>query len=352
MKFKSWKRVFSGILAAVTVISSCTAGPVMAASEETETGYPTLQEVIEQLDEDEIVRPSDYIVPVGSDFNIKVDFSNLDVPDWSKVNIYFDDAYNANGEFFTTDHADSYRAVYYVEPVSDHPIYQISRNVRVKETEKPKENTTENSSVSSSSNGGGTPSASGGAENEAEDDSSGDDSQSNSSAAGEHDSGTDSVNADESGNGSASASSEESASSGTDSGSGSSVNDSEPASSGDDSESDKADDTSGDTATTGTDSSAATTESNPAESDNETESMTDSSLIPDTDSTMKTDDESSVRGIDTDTAEDKKEETEEKTSLLTTILSGIANLFKSDEITIPEDELIDEAACRRFRRSG
>ena len=67
MKFKSWKRVFSGILAAVTVISSCTAGPVMAASEETETGYPTLQEVIDQLDEDEIVRPSDYIVPVGSD---------------------------------------------------------------------------------------------------------------------------------------------------------------------------------------------------------------------------------------------------------------------------------------------
>ena len=55
MKFKSWKRVFSGILAAVTVISSCTAGPVMAASEETETGYPTLQEVIDQLDEDEIV---------------------------------------------------------------------------------------------------------------------------------------------------------------------------------------------------------------------------------------------------------------------------------------------------------
>lgn len=53
MKFKSWKRVFSGILAAVTVISSCTAGPVMAAAEETETGYPTLQEVINQLDEDD-----------------------------------------------------------------------------------------------------------------------------------------------------------------------------------------------------------------------------------------------------------------------------------------------------------
>ena len=334
MKFKSWKRVFSGILAAVTVISSCTAGPVMAASEETETGYPTLQEVIEQLDEDEIVRPSDYIVPVGSDFNIKVDFSNLDVPDWSKVNIYFDDAYNTNGEFFTTDHADSYHAVYHVEPVSGHPVYQISRNVRVKETEKPKENATDNSSVSSSSNGGGTSSASVGAENEAEDDSSGDDSQSNSSAAGNQDPGTDSVKSDESEDGSPSASSGESASSGTDSGSGSSVNDSEPASSGDGSGSDKADDTSDDTANTGTDSSVATTESNPAESDNETDPATDS-MAPDTDSTIKTDDESSVSDIETNTADEKQEPTEEKTSLLTTILSGIASLFKSDEIVIP-----------------
>ena len=187
MKFKSWKRVFSGILAAVTVISSCTAGPVMAASEETETGYPTLLEVIDQLDEDEIVRPSDYIVPVGSDFNIKVDFSNLDVPDWSKVNIYFDDAYNENGEFFTTDHADSYRAVYHVEPVSGHPVYQISRNVRVRETEKPKE-TTESTVPSTNatgggtdSNGSGTDSGGSGAEKETGDDTSDDESQSDES---------------------------------------------------------------------------------------------------------------------------------------------------------------------------
>ena len=197
MKFKSWKRVFSGILAAVTVISSCTAGPVMAASEETETGYPTLQEVIDQLDEDEIVRPSDYIVPVGSDFNIKVDFSNLDVPDWSKVNLYFDDAYNENGEFFTTDHADSYRAVYHVEPISGHPIYQISRNVRVRETEKPKETT--ESTVSSTngagegkdSSGSGTASGGSGAEKETGDDAPEDETQSDESGLSAADSSSD-----------------------------------------------------------------------------------------------------------------------------------------------------------------
>ena len=197
MKFKSWKRVFSGILAAVTVISSCTAGPVMAASEETETGYPTLQEVIDQLDEDEIVRPSDYIVPVGSEFNIKIDFSDLDVPDWSKVNIYFDDAYNENGEFFTTDHADSYRAVYHVEPVSGHPVYQISRNVRVRETEKPKE-TTESTVPSTNAAGGGTDSSGSGmesggsgADKETGDDTSDDETQSDESGLSAADSSSD-----------------------------------------------------------------------------------------------------------------------------------------------------------------
>ena len=202
MKFKSWKRVFSGFLAAVTVISSCTAGPVMAASEETETGYPTLLEVIDQLDEDEIVRPSDYIVPVGSDFNIKVDFSNLDVPDWSKVNLYFDDAYNENGEFFTTDHADSYRAVYHVEPVSGHPVYQISRNVRVREAEKPKETTentvpSTNATGSTDSSGYGTDSGNSGIEKETENDTSDDESQSDESGLSAADSsGDDSSNAE------------------------------------------------------------------------------------------------------------------------------------------------------------
>ena len=34
---------------------------------------------------------------------------------------------------FTTDYEDTYKAVYYVEPVSGHPIYQINRKLIVKE---------------------------------------------------------------------------------------------------------------------------------------------------------------------------------------------------------------------------
>ena len=37
-------------------------------------------------------------------------------------------------EDFTTDHADTYKAVYYVEPVNqEHPKYQISRKLIVRE---------------------------------------------------------------------------------------------------------------------------------------------------------------------------------------------------------------------------
>lgn len=98
MKMKKWKRVFSGILAAVTVLSTCMPGSVMASSEEVEVCYPTLEEIIDQLDEDEIVRPGDYTVPVGSDLDISLDFTNFNITDWMKVNIYFDGAYNEDGE--------------------------------------------------------------------------------------------------------------------------------------------------------------------------------------------------------------------------------------------------------------
>lgn len=316
MKFKSWKRVFSGILAAVTVISSCTAGPVMAASEETETGYPTLQEVIEQLDEDEIVRPSDYIVPVGSDFNIKVDFSNLDVPDWSKVNIYFDDAYNANGEFFTTDHADSYRAVYHVEPVNGHPVYQISRNVRVREAEKPKETT--ESTVSSTngagegkdSSGSGTASGGSGAEKETGDDAPEDETQSDESGISA---------ADSSGEGSSSVE----------------VNNDESTN-----ESNEATDSSEDKETQEQAKDlSAESEVSGAATDTENDSSV-AEIGADKEQPAVSDDESSVSAISenlsTESISSEKIEADEaKPSVLSTIISGIAGLFKSENFGNP-----------------
>ena len=58
--------------------------------------------------------------------------------DDNKVKVTFEEAKNDKDEDFTTDHADTYKAVYYVEPVNqEHPKYQISRKliVREKETE-------------------------------------------------------------------------------------------------------------------------------------------------------------------------------------------------------------------------
>ncbi len=46
----------------------------------------------------------------------------------------FQKAENDAGENFSTSHADTYHAVYYVEPVNqNHPVYQIGRNLIVKE---------------------------------------------------------------------------------------------------------------------------------------------------------------------------------------------------------------------------
>ena len=52
----------------------------------------------------------------------------------NKVKVTFEEAKNDKDEDFTTDHADTYKAVYYVEPVNqEHPKYQISRKLIVRE---------------------------------------------------------------------------------------------------------------------------------------------------------------------------------------------------------------------------
>ena len=69
---------------------------------------------------------------------MKSDYTGLEIKDDNKVKVTFEEAKNDKNEDFTTDHADTYKAVYYVEPVNqEHPKYQISRKliVREKETE-------------------------------------------------------------------------------------------------------------------------------------------------------------------------------------------------------------------------
>ena len=138
MKMKrNMKRIVSGLLAAVTILSGALS-PLAASATETgqEEKKPSVyEEVKDQLDEDEVVTAHDYEVAVGSDFDITFDFTGIDIIDDNKVKVTFEEAKNTKGEDFSTDHADTYKAVYYVEPqTTDHPVYQISRNVSVKDT--------------------------------------------------------------------------------------------------------------------------------------------------------------------------------------------------------------------------
>lgn len=83
---------------------------------------------------DEVVTAHDLEIGVGYSFDVKADFSGIEIANKEKVKVTFEDASNEQGEIFSTDHEDTYTAVYYVEPQkTDHPKYQISRKLIVKE---------------------------------------------------------------------------------------------------------------------------------------------------------------------------------------------------------------------------
>ena len=137
----SWKRVMSGVLSVLTIattvfqpITTYAAEPDNTASS-FESQYPELETVKDKLAEDEIVTVSDYTVEYGSDFDIKVDFSGIEGINDAKVKIELYEAKNEAGEDFDTGRADTYKAVYKVEPVSGNPSYRVSRNVTVREAE-------------------------------------------------------------------------------------------------------------------------------------------------------------------------------------------------------------------------
>ena len=119
--------------AGVTFISGCISDDGFCAESPTER-VPYYEEVKDQLDMDEVVTAHDYEVTVGASFDINCDFSGIEIPDNKKVKVTFQEALNEDGDPFATDHEDTYRAVYYVEPqTTSHPMYQISRNITVKE---------------------------------------------------------------------------------------------------------------------------------------------------------------------------------------------------------------------------
>ena len=96
---------------------------------------PYYEEIKDQLDEDEVVTAKDYEIKVGDNFDVKSDYTGLTIQDDSKVKVTFQEAKDTDGNDFSTDYANSYKAVYYVEPqTTDHPTYQINRKIVVKES--------------------------------------------------------------------------------------------------------------------------------------------------------------------------------------------------------------------------
>ena len=97
------KRVVSGLLTSVTLLSTVLS-PInsYAAELPKEKKLPLLEEVQSQLDEDEIVLAKDHQVEVGTNFDVKTDFTGLEIKDAAKVKITFEEAKNEQGEDFTT----------------------------------------------------------------------------------------------------------------------------------------------------------------------------------------------------------------------------------------------------------
>lgn len=156
------RRLVSGFLAGMTLLSTVLSPMTAYAAEpKAEEKPPLYEEVKDLLDEDEVVKAKDYEINVGSEFDVTCDFTGLEIKDDKKVKVTFEEAKNEEGKDFALDHADSYKAVYYVEPVNEaHPKYQISRNLIVKEAE---------TEVQAASEGGGEDAGSSGTEEAADD---------------------------------------------------------------------------------------------------------------------------------------------------------------------------------------
>ena len=129
------KKFLSGVMAVVTLLSTAVSPAIAYAAEpeEVKAEYPSYEEVKGQLEEDEVVTAKDLEVEVGTKFDVEIDFTGIEILDDSKVKVTFHEAKSETGEGFSTEKKDTYKAVYYVEPVSGHPAYQIYRNLIVKE---------------------------------------------------------------------------------------------------------------------------------------------------------------------------------------------------------------------------
>ena len=176
MKFKrKTMRIVSGMLTAITLFTNALS-PVIAyaaPADEADSRIPYYEEIKDQLDQDEVVTARDIEVTVGSGFDVKADFSGIEIPDSEKAKVKLMAAQNEEGKEFSTDHADTYKTVYSVEPQkTDHPVYQISRNITVKDVSKEADTTVNSDSSSDQDSGTGETEESEDSDDESETDSS------------------------------------------------------------------------------------------------------------------------------------------------------------------------------------
>ena len=146
---KKARRVVSGLLTAVTVLSTILSPVVSYASDDAgkQKKVPYYKEIKDQLDEDEVVKANDYELHVGDTFDVESDFTGLEILDDNKVKVTFQKAKDTDGNNFSTDYENTYKAVYYVEPqTTDHPTYQINRKIVVKEAKSSDDSNKANSS--------------------------------------------------------------------------------------------------------------------------------------------------------------------------------------------------------------
>lgn len=135
-------RMLSGMLSTVMALSVAAApAPAWAAEPDRDkdlseyvSSLPELEDILDQLDQDEVVEAKDREIEYGADIDLTKDFSGITIPDGKKVNVTFYEAKNAEKKSFSSTLADTYKAVYFAEPVNTgHPAYRFDRKVIVKE---------------------------------------------------------------------------------------------------------------------------------------------------------------------------------------------------------------------------
>ena len=82
----NFRKVVSGLLAGMTMLSTVLSPMTAYAAEiQPEEKPPLYEEVKDLLDEDEVVTAKDYEIETGSVFDVKSDYTGLEIKDDNKV---------------------------------------------------------------------------------------------------------------------------------------------------------------------------------------------------------------------------------------------------------------------------